>query len=270
MLPFNLSARPGPLQILCLGAHSDDLEIGCGGTVLRFLAERDAAVHWVVLGCSGERSIEAQLSAESLLAGAKQKQVEIHRFRDGFFPYVGGEIKEAFEQLKGQVSPDLIFTHTRADLHQDHRLVNELTWNTFRDHLILEYEIPKYDGDLGLPNLFVALDEALVEKKIRPTKPWSRKRSAIYWTSLPPSATSAGLKRKPFAGFYDCAASRRVCITRKLSMLGRWLFDGQDTPGEHRASCLQRTEVHPAGHRLHPEPGFSGFRVDYHRQCLDG
>jgi LmbE family N-acetylglucosaminyl deacetylase len=167
MLPFNLSARPGPLQILCLGAHSDDLEIGCGGTVLRFLAERDAAVHWVVLGCSGERSIEAQLSAESLLAGAKQKQVEIHRFRDGFFPYVGGEIKEAFEQLKGQVSPDLIFTHTRADLHQDHRLVNELTWNTFRDHLILEYEIPKYDGDLGLPNLFVALDEALVEKKIR-------------------------------------------------------------------------------------------------------
>ena len=167
MLPFNLSARPGPLQILCLGAHSDDLEIGCGGTVLRLLAERDAAVRWVVLGCSGERSIEAQLSAESLLAGAKQKQVEIHRFRDGFFPYVGREIKETFEQLKGRVSPDLIFTHTRADLHQDHRLVNELTWNTFRDHLILEYEIPKYDGDLGLPNLFVALDEALVEKKIR-------------------------------------------------------------------------------------------------------
>jgi LmbE family N-acetylglucosaminyl deacetylase len=167
ILPFNLNARSGPLQILCLGAHSDDLEIGCGGTVLRFLAERIAVVHWVVLGCSGERSIEAQRSAESLLAGAKQKQVEIHRFRDGFFPYVGLEIKEAFEKLKDQVSPDLIFTHTRADLHQDHRLVNELTWNTFREHLILEYEIPKYDGDLGLPNLFVALDVGLVEKKIR-------------------------------------------------------------------------------------------------------
>jgi LmbE family N-acetylglucosaminyl deacetylase len=167
MLPLKLSERPGPLQILCLGAHSDDLEIGCGGTVLRLLAEHDAAVRWVVLGCSGERLKEAQLSAESLLVGAEQVQIEIHRFRDGFFPYVGGEIKEAFEKLKGQVSPDLILTHTRGDLHQDHRLVNELTWNTFRDHLILEYEIPKYDGDLGLPNLFVALDESLVEKKIR-------------------------------------------------------------------------------------------------------
>ena len=167
VLRLTLSTRTGPLQILCIGAHSDDLEIGCGGTVLRLLAEHDTAVRWVVLGCSGERLKEAQLSAESLLVGAKQKQVEIHGFRDGYFPYVGREIKEAFEKLKSQVSPDLIFTHTRADLHQDHRLVSELTWNTFRDHLILEYEIPKYDGDLGLPNMFVALDESLVEKKIR-------------------------------------------------------------------------------------------------------
>jgi len=102
-----------------------------------------------------------------MLDAAREKQIKVYNFRDGFFPYLGGEIKEAFEGLKGQVSPDLIFTHARKDLHQDHRLVNELTWNTFRNHLILEYEIPKYDGDLGSPNLFVPLDDAGVEQKIR-------------------------------------------------------------------------------------------------------
>ena len=167
MLQLKLSKPPRPLSILCLGAHSDDLEIGCGGTVLRLLAECEAVVRWVVLGCSGQRSEEAKQSAESLLEAARERQVEIKGFRDGFFPYLGGEIKEAFEELKGQGSPDLIFTHTRNDLHQDHRLVNELTWNTFRNHLILEYEVPKYDGDLGSPNLFVRLDGVVVEKKIR-------------------------------------------------------------------------------------------------------
>jgi LmbE family N-acetylglucosaminyl deacetylase len=167
MLEFKLSEAPGPLSILCLGAHSDDLEIGCGGTMLRLLAEREAVLQWVVLGCSGQRSEEARRSAECLLAAARKKRVEIRGFRDGFFPYLGGEIKEAFEELKGKISPDLIFTHTRNDLHQDHRLVNELTWNTFRNHLILEYEIPKYDGDLGSPNLFVRLDDAVVERKIQ-------------------------------------------------------------------------------------------------------
>ena len=167
MLQLKLAKLPKPLNILCLGAHSDDLEIGCGGTLLRLLAEQEAVVRWVVLGCSGQRSEEARKSAESMLDAAREKQVNLHEFRDGFFPYLGGEIKEAFEELKGQVTPDLIFTHTRKDLHQDHRLLNELTWNTFRNHLILEYEIPKYDGDLGSPNLFVPLDDAVVEKKIR-------------------------------------------------------------------------------------------------------
>ncbi len=167
MLQLKLTKLPEPLYILCLGAHSDDLEIGCGGTLLRLLAEQEAVVRWVVFGCSGQRSEEARKSAESMLDAAREKQVKLHEFRDGFFPYLGGEIKEAFEELKGQVTPDLIFTHTRKDLHQDHRLLNELTWNTFRNHLILEYEIPKYDGDLGSPNFFVPLDDAVVEKKLR-------------------------------------------------------------------------------------------------------
>jgi len=156
-----------PLKILCLGAHSDDIEIGCGGTILRLLSEYDQVeVHWVILGSSGQRDGEAEASADKFLAGARQKQVIIKNFRDGFFPYVGGKIKDFFEALKKQTSPDIIFTHYRHDLHQDHRLISELTWNTYRDHLILEYEVIKYDGDFGAPNFFVHLNEKIARKKI--------------------------------------------------------------------------------------------------------
>jgi len=165
VLTFSLPKSASPLKVLGLGAHSDDLEIGCGGTVLRLVAERQLDVHWVVWGCSAVRAEEARRSAETLL-GTATHHICIHDFRDGFFPYVGERIKEAFEELKGSVSPDLIFTHARDDLHQDHRLINELTWNTFRDHLILEYEIPKYDGGLASPNVFVPLDASVVGQKL--------------------------------------------------------------------------------------------------------
>jgi LmbE family N-acetylglucosaminyl deacetylase len=169
MLTFALpSAKSRPTRILCIGAHSDDIEIGCGGTILRLLSENDTAeVHWLVLGSSGQRDGEALASAESFLADAKQKNIRVENFKDGFFPYVGGELKDFFEGLKRTVSPDVIFTHYRHDLHQDHRLTSELTWNTFRDHLILEYEIVKYDGDIGTPNLFVHLDEMICQKKVK-------------------------------------------------------------------------------------------------------
>jgi LmbE family N-acetylglucosaminyl deacetylase len=159
--------REGAARVLCVGAHSDDIEIGCGGTLLRLLAEGAAAeVHWVVLGSSGQRDGEALTSAENFLAAVAHKNIVVQNFRDGFFPYVGGAIKEFFEDLKHKVAPDVIFTHYRHDLHQDHRLVSELTWNTYRDHLILEYEVVKYDGDLGAPNLFVHLDEAVCQRKV--------------------------------------------------------------------------------------------------------
>jgi len=155
------------LRILCVGAHSDDIEIGCGGTMLRLLAEHgDADVHWVVLGSDGARDEEALASAEQFLRGAAKKDVVVEHFKNGFFPYVGEEIKAFFEKLKMRIAPDIVFTHYRDDLHQDHRLVSQLTWNTFRNHLILEYEILKYDGDLGTPNLFVHLDEATCQRKI--------------------------------------------------------------------------------------------------------
>ena len=158
-----------PLQVLALGAHSDDLEIGCGGTLMRLQGAYDALrVHWVVVGCEDEgRAREAEQSARALVGGdGDALEVALGRFPDSFFPYRGEDVKRFFEELKGQVRPDVIFTHYRHDLHQDHRLVCELTWNTWRDHLILEYEVPKYDGDLGRPNVFVHLDDATVDRKV--------------------------------------------------------------------------------------------------------
>jgi LmbE family N-acetylglucosaminyl deacetylase len=158
----------GPKKILALGAHADDIEIGSGGTILRWLEENPATeVYWVVLGTSGQRRTEAVESANIFLANARRKEIVAKEFRDGYFPYIGTEIKDFFEELKRKYVPDLVLTHYRGDLHQDHRLVSELTWNTFRNHLILEYEIVKYDGDLGAPNLFVHLNESIARKKIR-------------------------------------------------------------------------------------------------------
>jgi LmbE family N-acetylglucosaminyl deacetylase len=155
-------------KVLCLGAHCDDIEIGCGGTILKLIKHHNnVAFHWVVFSSDQQRAQEAIESANGFLRGAKEKNIVIKDFRDGFLPFIGAEVKEYFEQLKQALSPDLIFTHYRNDLHQDHRLISELTWNMFRDHLILEYEIPKYDGDLGSPNSFVHLDEAICHAKVQ-------------------------------------------------------------------------------------------------------
>ncbi|QZZ22107.1 PIG-L family deacetylase [Leptothermofonsia sichuanensis E412] len=154
-------------QVLCVGAHSDDIEIGCGGTVLKLMdAVPDLSIYWVVLSGSGDRRAEALASANAFLHSASHKTILVEDFKDTFFPYIGAEIKEYFRWLGKEVSPDLILTHYRQDLHQDHRLVSELTWNTFRNHLILEYEIPKYDGDIGNPNCFVHLSEEICNRKI--------------------------------------------------------------------------------------------------------
>lgn len=154
-------------QVLCLGAHSDDIEIGCGGTILKLIAQYpQTEIIWVVLGATGARKQEAIASAEDFLSSVQHKKIVVQGFQDGFFPYIGGEIKLYFEQLKTEVNPSLILTHYREDLHQDHRLVSELTRNTFRNHLIWEYEIPKYDGDLGSPNVLVHLDRSLCQAKI--------------------------------------------------------------------------------------------------------
>jgi LmbE family N-acetylglucosaminyl deacetylase len=166
MRALNFGSGRGPLRLLCVGAHSDDIEIGCGATILTLLkGRRRVEVDWVVLSASGERAGEARRGAALFLKGAARARVQIHGFRDGFFPYEP-KIKEVFESLK-QTQPDLVLTHYRHDRHQDHRLLSDLAWNSFRDHLILEYEIPKFDGDLGQPNCFVTFERETAARKAR-------------------------------------------------------------------------------------------------------
>jgi LmbE family N-acetylglucosaminyl deacetylase len=154
-------------RVLCLGAHSDDIEIGCGGTVLQMIEHsKSIEFYWLVLCANPERTVEARRSANTFLVRARKKTVVVKPVRDGFLPYLGSPVKQCFEELKKVFTPDVIFTHCRHDLHQDHRLVCELTWNTFRDHFILEYEVPKYDADLRSPNFFVSLSEAQARKKV--------------------------------------------------------------------------------------------------------
>lgn len=167
MLTLSFDRRGAPLSILCLGAHADDIEIGCGGSVLTLLERHPGSrVHWVVFSSNPEREAEARASAAAFLGAAADSTVEIYAFRDGFFPSEFPRLKETFETIKRAFSPDLIFTHRDGDHHQDHRTVKELTWNTFRDHTVLEYEIPKYDPDLGNPNLFITLSQAHADAKV--------------------------------------------------------------------------------------------------------
>ena len=185
MLPLLIGLpETGPVRVLAIGAHPDDIEIGCTGTILKLVQENAVSeICWVVLSGDGQRETEARRSAEAILGDVPQRKVILADFADGFFPHDGRKVKSFFERLKDVFSPDVIFTHQRGDLHQDHRLSCELTWNTFRDHLILEYEVPKYDGDMSAPNVFVPLDESLLRRKIdhlmsnfgsQLSKPWFR------------------------------------------------------------------------------------------------
>jgi LmbE family N-acetylglucosaminyl deacetylase len=170
MIQLNLKRQATEeLRVLCLGAHSDDIEIGCGGTIIRLVEQYPRSVfHWVVFSAIGVRETEARRAATLFVGStAALREPLLETFPDGFMPFVGADVKAVFEELKREVSPDVIFSPYRNDAHQDHRLIGELTWNTFRDHLILEYEIPKYDGDLGQPNVFVPLEADACHKKVR-------------------------------------------------------------------------------------------------------
>src|SRR5713226_3343047 len=169
MVDLRVGSAERPLRrILCLGSHCDDIEIGCGGTILRLLREHpEVEIYWVVFSSTSVRKKEAARAANLFLASAKKKKVVIRNYRDSFFPSQQAQIKSEFEKLKKEFTPDVILTHYRHDLHQDHRVICELTWNTFRSHLILEYEIPKYDGDLGAPNFFVPFDRKICDRKVK-------------------------------------------------------------------------------------------------------
>ena len=167
MKAFRIAERGDRLSVLCVGAHSDDIEIGAGATILSWLEQGVRLdVHWCVLSGAGEREQEAKAAATDFLAAAANPQIEVMTFRDGFFPEQGEQIKDWFDALKHRVNPDVILTHRGDDAHQDHRQVARLAWNTFRDHLILEYEIPKWDGDMARPNLYIPVSAAVMRRKI--------------------------------------------------------------------------------------------------------
>ncbi|MDX8538718.1 PIG-L deacetylase family protein [Mesorhizobium abyssinicae] len=167
MRGLGLARRGEALSILCLGAHSDDIEIGAGGTLLSLIASGvKLDVCWCVLSARGQRSEEARASAAAFLEGASSSMVEVADFEDSYFPSHSRSIKQWLIDVRSRVDPDVVFTHARFDAHQDHREVNQLTWNVFRNHLVLEYEIPKWDGDLCQPNAYVPLTASVLERKI--------------------------------------------------------------------------------------------------------
>ncbi|NND06262.1 MAG: PIG-L family deacetylase [Saprospiraceae bacterium] len=155
------------LKVIAFGAHCDDIEIGCGGTLLKWMSEEKIQqIIWVVFSSTEKRKLEALQSADLYLANIPECEIFIHDYRDAYLSFSAQEIKYQFEEIKQWMDPDVVFTHYRNDRHQDHRLLSDLAWNTFRNHLILEYEIPKYDGDLHTPNGYVSLPTEQVDRKI--------------------------------------------------------------------------------------------------------
>lgn len=217
MLPLTLGqlGRP-PRRILCLGAHCDDIEIGCGGTILRLLQEDSKReIFWQVFSSNSVRKREALQSARLFLRKCKSKKVAIRNYRDSFFPSLQQRIKMEFEKIKSEFAPDLVLTHYRHDLHQDHRIISELTWNTFRNHTILEYEIPKYDGDLGNPNFFVPLEQGIYKKKIdcildsfktQRAKPWFAHETFLALMRI------RGMECTSASGYAEAFYSRKLVL----------------------------------------------------------
>ena len=213
-LKFDLPEKP--LKLLCIGAHSDDLEIGCGGTVLEWLdIYKELAITWVVMSAPGQREAEARDSANELCKGAMRLQLVLRDFRDGYLPAQFSEAKNLFEEIKASVDPDIILTHRLEDRHQDHRLIAELTWQTFRNHLILEYEILKYEGDLEHPNFFVPLSEKAAGRKIehldrhfgsQRSKSWFRSETFIGLMRL------RGIECRAESGYAEAFHARKLIL----------------------------------------------------------
>ena len=205
-------------SVLCLGAHCDDIEIGAGATVRTLIAERSSLnVHWVVFSSTGLRAVEARASASDFLGGAAAADVRIMEFSDGYLFAESAAIKRCFEELKDQVTPDLVLTHYRDDRHQDHRLISDLTWNTFRDHLVLEYEVPKFDGDLGQPNWFVPVDDERRAFKVDTIlRRFASQSSKAWFTADTFNALMRirGVECRSRTGYAEAFHARRIVVPR--------------------------------------------------------
>ena len=215
---FNLAASQ---SVLCIGAHPDDIEIGCGGTILGLLKNNPSLrLDWAVMGCNAKRNVEAQEAFRVWCDGHANCQLHLFDFEDTLFPSQIAEIKKAIGKLSETISPDLIFTHRREDLHQDHRTLAEVTWNTFRQHFILEYEIPKYDGDLGNPNVFVPLGFEIAKQKVdllmthfasQQHKPWYRKETFEAIMRI------RGVESKAESGFAEAFHGRKMWFSTNMA-----------------------------------------------------
>jgi LmbE family N-acetylglucosaminyl deacetylase len=204
----------GARRVLAIGCHPDDIEIGCGGTLLALTrAQPELEVTWVVLSAHGARADEARSSASAFLAAAGVGDVRLFEHPDAFMPHVAAAVKETFESLK-ELEPDLVLTHAGSDLHQDHRLASQLTWQTFRDHLILEFEIPKYDGDRGSPNVFVPLSDEIVEEKLSLMSEHHASQTTKHWFD---EELFRGLLR--FRGMESATRYAESFFARKLTLL---------------------------------------------------
>ena len=207
-------ADDGPLELLLVGAHPDDIEIGCGASVLRWVREgRVSRATWVVFSSTPEREAEARQSAAAFLGGVPDVTVRVQQFRDGYLPYQGEAIKDLFEEIKGSTSPDLVLTHDRDDRHQDHRLVGELTWQTFRDHLILEYEVPKFDGELSQPNTYVEVPDWAMHEKLRLLREHFPSQADRPWFSEPTfrgMARLRGVESRSSSGHAEAFRCRKI------------------------------------------------------------
>lgn len=216
MLPLKFGSLGRPPVVLCIGAHCDDIEIGCGATLTHWASEYPGALfHWAVFSGDAVRQSESRAAAAGLLAGALAPQLRFFEFRDGFFPAHGREIKERFEELKAQLRPDVILTHYLEDRHQDHEMLANLTWNTFRSHLILEYEIPKYEGDLGHPNVYVPLTKPELDRKVSSLmESFESQRQRAWFTedTFRALARLRGMECAAPSGYAEAFHARKLCM----------------------------------------------------------
>jgi LmbE family N-acetylglucosaminyl deacetylase len=215
MLRFTPGDGASPLDVLAIGAHADDIEIGCGGTIMQLARDREVRFHWVVVTGDEERAAEAQASARAFCAGAIELDVRTEQFRESYLPYEAGPVKSYVQSLAAELDPDLVFVHHRDDLHQDHRLLADLCWNAFRDHAILEYEIPKYDGDLGRPNVFMEIDQAVKDRKLELLASAYPSQADRYWFSdetFTALLRLRGVEARAASGYAEAFHARKLRI----------------------------------------------------------
>jgi len=205
------------LDILCIGAHCDDIEIGCGATILSLQAQNPRCrFHWFILTSTPQRRIEAMEAVEALVEAPARGEIRILALRDGFLPAHVAEVKDEFEQVKRSTNVDLILTHHGQDRHQDHELASRVTWQTFRDHMIWEYEIPKYDGDLLTPNLYVPLPSERVARKLEVITRAFRSQQTKSWfkrENLEALMRLRGLESRAPSGYSEAFHCRKLLCT---------------------------------------------------------